>query len=365
MHDRCHNHSCDCNDRNPLLDWYKSRRHLPLHDRNHPCPGPIYGGVDYGPGHKCHPDCRPDCRPNEDCKKPPLPTVKQTESVKVVELRDAFNNLRYKIVMTSVDVSSDPMFGKLYEVEVVNCFSAPNPLVVVHRPQDDELIRTYDEAFEIFQKYVEAYTCLIKAETKDLQDISVYKDTINYKETCPECCATCKYARVKRTSDDYVYGITGKLECCNPYNILDYDFNREQCGVEHQAEPPYFSVPKDVKVIVYPNVQPFGKCSRYEKCTDNPYRPIGGTSVADIIDRRTAIIYNDLSVALSGLSSTIEDCTDLSSLSSNIISAVGDAIEGQLSSGNIVVDGNSWLSDYNGDGKIDEEDDNIIGGQGA
>ena len=106
MHDHCHNHNCDCNDRNPLLEWYKSRRNLPLHKRNHP--------------------------------------------VKVVELRDAFNNLRYKIVMTSVDVSADPMFGKLYEVEVVNCFSAPDPLVVVHRPQDDELIRTYDEALEIF-----------------------------------------------------------------------------------------------------------------------------------------------------------------------------------------------------------------------
>lgn len=360
MHDHCHNHSCDCNDRNPLLDWYKSRRHLPLHKRNHPRPGPIYGAVDYGPGHKCRPDCRPDTKD----KKPLLPTVKQTESVKVVELRDAFNNLRYKIVMTSVDVSTDPIFGKLYEIEVVNCFSAPDPLVVVHRPQDDELIRTYDEALEIFQQYVEAYTSLIKAETKDLQDISVYKDTIQYEETCPECCATCKYARVKRTSDDYVYGITGKLECCNPHNILDYDFNREQCGVERQVEPPYYSVPKDVKVIVYPNVQPFGKCSRYEKGTENPYQPTGGTSVADIIDRRTAMIYNDLSVALSSLSSAIEESTDISTMSSNIVTAVGEAIEGQLSSGNIVIDGNSQLADYNNDGTVDDNDV-IIGGQGA
>lgn len=106
----------------------------------------MYGAVDYGPGHKHYPNCHPDCKPDKKGKKPSLPTVKQTESVKVVELRDAFNNLRYKIVMTSVDVSTDPMFGKLYEVEVVNCFSAPDPLVVVHRPQDDELIRTYDEA---------------------------------------------------------------------------------------------------------------------------------------------------------------------------------------------------------------------------
>lgn len=53
------------------------------------------------------------------------------------------------------------------------------------------------------------------------------------------------------------------------------------------------------------------------------------------------MIYNDLSVALSGLSSAVEEATDISSVSSDIVSAVGEAIEGQLSSGNIVVDGNS------------------------
>ena len=109
----------------------------------HPAPGPMYGAVDYGPGYRC--DCH-NQHPKPPCPYDELPkinSVRLVDTVKVTEIRDAFNNLRYKVVMSSIDGTNktalvDPKFSKYYEVEVVNCFSAPNPLVIVHRPTPEE-----------------------------------------------------------------------------------------------------------------------------------------------------------------------------------------------------------------------------------
>lgn len=283
---------------NPAYAWHmnmQARKGMVRHTNIHPVPGPMYGAVDYGPGHRCncnkqHP--KPPCPYDE---LPKINSVKQIDAVKVTELRDAFNNLRYKIVMSSVQINPNPQYGKIYEVEVVNCFSAPNPLVIVHRPTDEEAaIRTAEEAQQLFDSYVTAYTNLIKAETKDFQDISTYKEGIGYEMTKPECCATCKWSRLARTENDYVYGVTGKIECTNPDNLLDYDFNVEQCGLTKPPAPPYYKPETQGKLIVYPNVHTFGKCLKYEAMDKYPYCPVEGDSIADIIDRRTATIYNDL-----------------------------------------------------------------------
>lgn len=346
----------------------------------HPVPGPMYGAVDYGPGHRCN--CHKQ-HPKPPCPYDRLPkvhSVKQTEAVKVTELRDAFNNLRYKIVMTSVQANTDPKYGKLYEIEVVNCFSAPNPLVIVHRPTPEEAaINTEAAALTLFNSYVTAYTNLIKAETKDFQDICTYKEDIGYTLTKPECCATCKWSRLALTENDYIYGVSGKIECTNPDNLLDYDFNVEQCGLTAAPQPPYYKPETQGKLIVYPNVHTFGKCSKYEATDKDPYRPVAGDSIADIIDRRTATMYNDLCATVTtaiadGLDEQIDEAVQNAAggIAEQVQNTVQDAIEQdiqqqieeQLTNGNLVIEGNSQIQDYNGDGIVDDGDV-IIGGQGA
>lgn len=304
-----------------------------------------------------------------------LQTVKAAESVKVIELKDAFDNLRYKIVLTSIDVPTTNVdttvdeitspTGKLYEIEVVNCFLAPNPLVIAHKPDPDEKITSYEDAICIFKQYAFAYARLIQADTKDLQDISVYKDTIGYEMTCPECCGTCKFARVKKTRKDFVCGVTGRLECHNPKNMLTYDFNSEPMKHKPPISPcgPHFSTPTDNKVVIHPNVKIFGKCSNYEKAIARPYRPIAGDSVGELVDRK-------LNAALADITDYVQHATDTQTIMSEVVNVVGNEIDNRLNAGNFIVAGNKDIEDYNGDGVVDGLDDLaidgvIIGGQGA
>lgn len=345
----------------------------------HPTPGPMYGAVDYGPGHRCN--CHKQ-HPKPPCpydKLPKVPTVKKTDSVKVVELRDAFNNLRYKVVMSSIDVAPDPKYGKLYEIEVVNCFSAPDPLVIVHRPEPEEAaINTAADAKKLFDSYVLAYENLIKAETKDFQDISTYKEGIGYELTKPACCATCKWSRLALTENDYIYGVSGRIECTNPENCLDYDFNVEQ-SCKHHGDGTYHKPDAACKLVIYPNVHAFGKCKNYVEGWKDPYKPVAGDSIADIVDRRTAAAYGSMcedvaSTVQEGIGAQIDEAIDdvagtiqqnvQDAVQDSIINEVGERIDERLNSGNIVVDGNSGLNDYNGDGTVDENDV-IIGGEGA
>ena len=355
----------------------------------HPKPGPMYGAVDYGPGHRrnCHKQKpQPPC-PYDGFPLPNLPTVKTTDTVKVTEIRDVFNNLRYKVVMSSIDgignVSLvDPKYSKYYEVEVVNCFSAPNPLVIVHRPSPgEEAINTAEAAQQIFDSYVTAYTNLVKAETKDFQDICTYKEEIGYTMTKPECCATCKWSRLALTENDYVYGVSGRIECTNPANALDYDFNTESQSLRaNPKHPPYFkSTNNESKLIVYPNVHAFGKCPKYEADDRDPYIPIPGDSVGDIIDRRTNAAYDDMCQTVQQnisenigdqVNTAVENATEnigeqiQQNVQDVITQDISQQIEDQLTNGNLVIEGNSQINDYNGDGVIDDADI-IISGQGA
>lgn len=102
---------------------------------------------------------------------------------------------------------------------MINYFSTPNPLVIIDRPEPGEPpIYDYLYALNLYNEYVKTYTALIRAETRDFQDITIYKEKIGYKETKPACCATCQWCRKKVTPGKYVYQDTGKLECTNPEN---------------------------------------------------------------------------------------------------------------------------------------------------
>jgi len=79
-------------------------------------------------------------------------------------------------------------------VQVVNYFTGPEPLIIFERPDVDEpQIRDINVALKIYNDCVKTYTDLVTAETRDYQDIDVYKSRIGYELTCPKCCATCKW----------------------------------------------------------------------------------------------------------------------------------------------------------------------------
>ena len=97
--------------------------------------------------------------------------------------------------MTSYDISND-FYRTIYEIEVLNCFTAPEPLIIVSRPEDnEEPISDYGYALKLFKQYVDEYTSLVQAETRDYQDIEIYKGKFGYEETCPKCCETCKWVK--------------------------------------------------------------------------------------------------------------------------------------------------------------------------
>lgn len=374
---------------NPAYVWHmimQARRGMAKRNTApHPKPGPMYGAVDYGPGHRCN--ChkqkpQPPC-PYDGFPLPKLPTVKNIDAVKVTEIRDVFNNLRYKVVMSSIDGTNhaalvNPKYSKYYEVEVVNCFSAPNPLVIVSRPTyGEEAINTAEEAQRIFDNYVAEYTGLVRAETRDFQDICSYKETIGYEMTKPECCATCKWSRLALTENDYVYGVSGRIECTNPENALNYDFNTEYNGLRAAPKRPnYVKVASEAKLIVNPNVHAFGKCPKYEADDRDPYVPIPGDSVGDIIDRRTAAAYDNMCQTIEQniagnindqVNTAVENATENigEQIQQNVQEGIQDAIEDQLTNGRLVIDGNSQVEDYNNDGTVTVPDETIIGGLGA
>lgn len=146
------------------------------------------------------------------------------ETAKCIEIADPFGNLRYKVVMTSVDVVDELELGKLskrWYVQVLNCFSAAGELIVVERPDPasgEEPIRDGAVAEKLFHEYLRAYASLVRAETRDFQDIENCREQAGYKNVQPECCATCKWCKRSKPDGDFQFGATGRLECWNPAN---------------------------------------------------------------------------------------------------------------------------------------------------
>lgn len=198
--------------------------------------------------------------------KPNYKSVYTRDSLKAVDIFDAFHKLRYKIILTSYDISND-FYSTIYEIEVLNCFTAPEPLIIVSRPEDnEEPISDYGYALKLFNQYVDEYTSLVKAETRDYQDIEIYKDKFGYEETCPKCCETCKWVKRRDQKFPKHYNPLTRLECMNPKNQIEFDQNIPQRDV-----PPFFPEKGPVRhhethvILVAPKVKMFGCCKNYEK----------------------------------------------------------------------------------------------------
>lgn len=236
------------------------------------------------------------------------------ETVKLAEITDPFGNLRYKVSLTSYDIIDDGKYSLCYQIQVINYFGIPEPIIIVDRPEYDERpIHDYKYAISIYNEYVKSYSNLVKAENRDHQDIDVYKENIGYKKTLPECCSTCKWCRRRKLPYEYIYGVSDKLECTNPLNckqfehdiVREHDPYRERIESEfgHRLQPEDYS-----HNIIYPDVDPFGKCDHYIVAT-RPQNIAPGMNVTDFIDMRLGtrldnrfkdVAYNTISSGITG-----------------------------------------------------------------
>ena len=190
------------------------------------------------------------------------------ETIKVSEIYDIFNNLKYKVALTSADKIDDNKYKLSYEITIVNLFSTDNPLIIDHFPHHDELpIYNYEEALKIYNKCIKRYSALVKAETKNIQDIDLFKESINYRIIQAKCCATCKFSKNLKNKHNCQH----ILECHNPKIQPDYAYD-DLCPNEHDFEPQYYrdyspfrgKYQVDTKIFLHPKVDQFGICDFYE-----------------------------------------------------------------------------------------------------
>ena len=301
----------------------------------------------------------------------------------MVEIRDAFRNLRYQVQLISQRLSNDRP-DIIYTIVVWNAFSAATPFRI---KTIEALSPTIAKC--AFRECVVEYVSLVKAETRDFQDINVYKDRIQYGVTKPNCCATCKwcvpeYGRPR----EYTFGIDGKLKCTNPKNQTNYDANariptRQPFNDDvskfmrdrHLPEPtpPHHMERVDLRISTCPNVDQFGLCPNYELRRE-PYCPVDGDKLTRIIDRRIRrevvhVLCTDISnlidnqfTQLSGDLSTFFDTALNNTLSSDILPTIESAIDHQMSAHPPIIDGNRCIDDYfiqdlNYDGAVDANED--------
>lgn len=168
-------------------------------------------------------------KPPKSCYRKPIrrdPSLRET--AKCVEILDPFGSLRYKVVLTSVDVVDETELGKIskrWYVQVLNCFSAAGELIVVERPDPatgEAPIRDGATAEKLFHEYVCAYRSLVRAETRDFQDLEVCREQAGYQNVQPECCATCKWCERNKPRGDFQFEASGRLECWHPSNSEAY-----------------------------------------------------------------------------------------------------------------------------------------------
>lgn len=139
-------------------------------------------------------------------------TTHVEETNKIAEIKDSFDRLRYKVILTT---SINELTQKnQYQVEVLNCFSAEVPEQIYVQSG----IVYYGFANELYESMVSNYKHLIKCEEKHLGDINLYKEKIDYKHV--ECCKNCEFAKTFQVYCDDKFHMHEIYECHNPKNFI-------------------------------------------------------------------------------------------------------------------------------------------------
>lgn len=167
-------------------------------------------------------------------------------------------------------------------MQVISYFGFPEPLVIAERPDDSEgEIYDFREATRLYRDYVKSYASLVDAETRDHQDIDVYKDSIDYKKTAPECCATCKWCARKQLNKQasivsHDLPEPEKLVCTNPLCSKDFEEDVIRAHEPHRrhiedGHGRHLRPDDYAHDTICPDVSPFGVCARYEQGSE-PYQ---------------------------------------------------------------------------------------------
>lgn len=321
--------------------------------------------------------------PPPDAKRHPGPfkAVHTQESMKVCDIRDAKNALRFKVCLDSFE-QSDDFDGLAYEIFVINYFTFDEPTEISRIPEagSTQRITDYYEALKIFDQQVRDFTALVKAETRDLQDIDVFKDKIEYELTCPKCCATCKWIQ-----EDYLrkfwtdYKIASRepgfkerrlFRCTNPKCQGEFNFTRdlktppyedpmchhedERHGHHHDEEHRGHHHHKP-DIHLCPHVDIFGICKHYEY--------VGEWKFKDPEHSPWRFKNHDMNPSMRD--ETIIKYEVRNQINTQVVPIVGEAIDEKLNNNPPVIEGNRNISDYNSDGSISEEEQIQYDGGGA
>lgn len=289
----------------------------------------------------------------------PFEPVRVYENSKATDIRDAFNNLKYRVVMTSsVDVECPSVTN--YKVAVINFFSLDDPIVIMTFPCEEDScdveedrkhpITDIKEAEEIYQSCIRQYTLMVKAETRGFRDVDVNKDRFNYEIVCPKCCGTCLWCRKDKPMDDVILGISNRMKCYNPKHQIKID-NRKFSDQYRYDHPETFPGDRHFRergrdigaetVFILPKVDTFGCCPDYEKKVVDDYRPEPGDSLTRYIDRRIRKSTPD------------------------IIGEVGKIVDQKIQESSPIISGNKDLEDDDGNPDTEPGESGIVMGGGA
>lgn len=196
-------------------------------------------------------------------------------------------------IFKDVEPAEDTLETTVFRVQV---FTLP----LTEDPDVDNLVyaeKFYDsnEAEKDFHKQIYNYSIVVQAESKRIDDISVYAKKIGYKIIDPDCCANCEYSI---PSNNHHCGpchspcdktlLCGNEDNFTIYEGVMYPYQCYSCPTDARVHPPCHHEMRPVphfidgrpaanfcgefpprhperKFDIKPKVSPNGHCNRYSR----------------------------------------------------------------------------------------------------
>ena len=233
------------------------------------------------------------CRPGHDHFPDNQATSQAIQTSKDVDIVDPYGNVRYIVQLSSTTVDN-----KLGFQTKVSQTTKDGPVLFLTIPENGYDL-DYKRAMESFETCVQRYSSLVNAETKDFNNIEIYKDRIDYRVQKPDCCANCRWCRgCHRHHDHDGYAeFPHHLECHNPKNQEVFNYSKAfppfpnkdvhrycrnldtwkklpwQQHVPDYGDPRYYrdcQHPGDQALSpIFPTVDIFGICENFEKIQED------------------------------------------------------------------------------------------------
>ena len=181
------------------------------------------------PAHTLHVNVHDDCNHHDyHCHHPKIDVF---DISKTTQINDPFGNIRYKVCLDTRPIYLEDDTKIEYIVYVLNCFSSSVDFILAYQKFIDRA-----EAEREFQKLLDNYITLTKAEVLPAQDMHIYDKKTDYQITCPKCCETCIWAK-KSNRRHICSNDVSFIECHNPKNVekirMNVDNRDDHCCYEH------------------------------------------------------------------------------------------------------------------------------------